>query len=137
MYFYLITLNLGIHYFGPSISLLALCYCVLHRTQHNYTIDNREAKTVFVKATRHEKCCFMVDLGCMAERTCLLLTIIFKWKSLPKRAKFPNVVVVLAHKRWWMDESGTLEWLEKVWNKKKGAYSINLQCQYGIHFGLI
>ena len=57
----------------------------------------------------------------MADGTPLPSTIIFKLKSLPKGVKFPNEVVVCAHEKGWMDESSTLEWLEKVWNKRKGT----------------
>ncbi|CAM5118802.1 unnamed protein product [Eretmochelys imbricata] len=35
--------------------------------------------------------------------------------------KFPAGIIVCAHEKGWMDESGTIEWLEKVWNKRPGA----------------
>lgn len=94
---------------------------VLFDLPSNYTVDNKGAKTVFVKTTGHEKNRFTVVLACMADGTSLPPTIIFKRKSLPKGAKFPSGVVVRAHEKGWMDESGTLEWLEKVWNRRKGA----------------
>lgn len=35
--------------------------------------------------------------------------------------KFPAGVIIRAHEKGWMDENGTVEWLEKVWNKRPGA----------------
>ncbi|CAM5099095.1 unnamed protein product [Eretmochelys imbricata] len=35
--------------------------------------------------------------------------------------KFPAGVIVRAHEKGWMDESGTIEGLGKVWNKRPGA----------------
>ena len=70
----------------------------------NYRVDRKGIKTVFVKTTGHEKCCFMVILCCLADGTRLPPTEIFKCKTLPKDAKFPSGVIVRAHKKDWMDE---------------------------------
>ena len=47
--------------------------------------------------------------------------VIFKRKTLPKGAKFTHGVVVKAHPKGWMDEKGTMDWLEAVWKKPPGA----------------
>lgn len=87
----------------------------------NRTVEQKGVKTVFIKTTGHEKTRFTVVLGCMADGSRLPPVIIFKRKTLPKGAKFPSGVVVRAHLKGWMDESGTLEWLDTVWGKRKGA----------------
>lgn len=87
----------------------------------NYTVDSKGAKTVFIKTTGHEKCRFTVVLSCLADGTRLPPTVIFKRKTLPKGAKFPSNIIVRANEKGWMDERGTLGWLEKVWNHRKGA----------------
>ena len=40
---------------------------------------------------------------------------------LPKNLKFPTGVIVQAHVKGWMDEAGTLDWLNRVWNSRPGA----------------
>lgn len=87
----------------------------------NETVETKGAKTVLIKTTGHEKLRFTVVLCCLANGTRLPPVIIFKRKTLPKRAKFPSGVIVWAHPKGWMDEQGTLEWLDKVWNKRPGA----------------
>lgn len=87
----------------------------------NYTVDTKGSKTIFVKTTGHEKCRFTVVLCCMADGSRLPPTIVFKRKTLPKGVKFPSGVLVRAHEKGWMDEDGTLDWIEKTWNRRKGA----------------
>ena len=87
----------------------------------NYTVDRKGVKTVFVKTTRHEKCHFTVVLSCLADGTILPLTVIFKLNTLPKDIKFPSGVIVHTHEKGWTDEYGTFDWLEKIWNQRKGA----------------
>uniref|UniRef100_A0A8C0HJH9 HTH CENPB-type domain-containing protein n=1 Tax=Chelonoidis abingdonii TaxID=106734 RepID=A0A8C0HJH9_CHEAB len=78
-------------------------------------------KTVLIKTTGHEKIHFMLVLSCLANGSKLHPVVIFKRETLPKNMKFPAGVIVHAREKGWMDESGTIEWLEKVWNKIPGA----------------
>lgn len=87
----------------------------------NRTIDVKGSKTVFVKTTGQEKNRFTVVLCCMADGSRLPPTIIFKRKTLPKGLKLPNGVLVRANVKGWMDENGILDWLQNVWDKRKGA----------------
>ena len=87
----------------------------------NRTVNAVGEKTIMVKTTGHEKTHFTVVLSCMADGTRLKPVVIFKRKTLPKGAKFPHGVVVKAHPKGWMDEKGTTDWLEEVWNKRPGA----------------
>ncbi|CAL1297088.1 unnamed protein product [Larinioides sclopetarius] len=57
----------------------------------------------------------------MTDGTRFSPTIIFKRKTLPKKAKFPGGVLVCAHMNGWMDECGALNWLENTWSQRKGA----------------
>ena len=57
----------------------------------------------------------------MADGTKLKSVIIFKRKTLPKSMKFPAGVIVRAHVKGWMDETGTVDWLENIWNRRPGA----------------
>ena len=88
---------------------------VLFDLPSNYIVDRKGVNAVFVKTTRHEKCHFTIVLCCLADDTRLPPTVIFKVKTLPKDAKFPNGVIMCAHEKGWMDEY-TFDWLEKIWN---------------------
>ena len=57
----------------------------------------------------------------MTDGTHLSQTNIFKWKSLPKEAKFTSEVPVHAHRKDWMNKIGILEWLDRVWHRRKGS----------------
>ena len=84
----------------------------------NRTVSAVGEKTVLIKTTGHEKSRFTVVVACMADGSKLPPVVIFKRKTLPKTMKFPAGVIVRAHPKGWMDESGTIDWLEKVWNRK-------------------
>lgn len=89
----------------------------------------RYAFKSYVRAERHEDSFHKDDgtredaviLGRMADGSHLSPFIILKRKTLPKGAKFPGSVVVRAHPKRLMDESGTSDWLDTVWGKQKGA----------------
>lgn len=87
----------------------------------NRTVAGIGNKTVLIRTTGHEKTHFTVVLSCLADGTKLRPVIIFKRKTLPKNAKFPSGVIVRAHIKGWMDEVGTKQWLNKVWNARPGA----------------
>lgn len=87
----------------------------------SHTVDKKGVKSVLVRTTGHEKTRFTVVLCCMANGYRLPPIVIFKRKTLPKGVKFPSGVIVWAHENGWMDEKGTLDWLEKVWNARPGA----------------
>ncbi|XP_034618018.1 pogo transposable element with KRAB domain [Trachemys scripta elegans] len=61
-------------------------------------------------------------LSCLANGSKLPPVVIFKRRTLPKNMQFPAGVIIRAHEKGWMDENGTIEWLEKVWNKRPGAF---------------
>uniref|UniRef100_A0A8C3IBY8 HTH CENPB-type domain-containing protein n=1 Tax=Chrysemys picta bellii TaxID=8478 RepID=A0A8C3IBY8_CHRPI len=88
----------------------------------NRTVTGVGEKTVLIKTTGHEKIYFTVVLSCLANGSKLPPVVIFKRKTLPKNMKFPAGVIIRAHEKGWMDENGTIEWLEKVWNKRPGAF---------------
>lgn len=83
------------------------------------TVTGVGEKPVFIKTVK--KIHFTVVFSCLANGSKLPPLVIFKRKTLPKNMKFPAGVIVSAHVKGWMDESGTVEWLEKVWNKRPGA----------------
>lgn len=87
----------------------------------NKTINQKGEKTVFIKTTGHEKTNFTVVLSCLADGSKLPPVIIFRRKTLPKNANFPSGVTVRAHQKGWMDETGTKDWLNNIWNKRPGA----------------
>uniref|UniRef100_A0A674I2H4 DDE-1 domain-containing protein n=1 Tax=Terrapene triunguis TaxID=2587831 RepID=A0A674I2H4_9SAUR len=87
----------------------------------NRTVTGVGEKTVLIKTSGHEKIHFTVVLSCLANGSKLPPVVVFKRKTLPKNMKFPAGVIVCAHEKGWMDESETIEWLEKVWNKRPGA----------------
>jgi hypothetical protein len=91
----------------------------------NRTVHNKGEKTVTVKTTGHEKTHFTVVLACMADGVKLKPMVIFKWKTLPKKAKFPPGIIVRAHPKGWMDEDGVDCWLKNVWNRHPGALLCN------------
>ena len=41
---------------------------------------------------------------------------------LPKGLKFPSCVIEHAHETGWMDECGTLNWLERPWNMEDAVF---------------
>ena len=88
---------------------------VLFDMPANYTVDVKEAKNIFIETTSHEKYRFTVVLSCMADRTRLPPTVIFKREMLPKGLKFPCGVIVCALEKGWMDECGTLDCLKHTW----------------------
>ena len=87
----------------------------------NRTVNAAGAKSVLVKTTGHEKSHFTVVLSCLADGSKLPPVIIFKRKTLPKGMKFPSGVLIRPHPKGWMDENGTKDWLENVWNKRQGG----------------
>ena len=84
------------------------------------TIDSKGIKTVFIKTTGNEEYCFMVVLSCMANRTCFPQSLFLSGKHY-LGVKLSSKIAVRAHKKGWMDKNGTLEWSDKVWNRRKGA----------------
>lgn len=88
----------------------------------NRPVTGVDEKTVLIKTTGHEKIRFTVVLSCLANGSKLHPVIVFKRKTLPKTMKFPGGVIVRSHEKGWIDESGTIEWLENVWNKRPGAH---------------
>ncbi|CAM5160807.1 unnamed protein product [Natator depressus] len=89
--------------------------------QSNRTVTAVGEKRVLIKTTGHEKIHFMVVLLCLANGSKLPSVGIFKRKTLPKYMKFPAGVIVRAHEKGRIDESETIEWLEKVWKKRPRA----------------
>lgn len=87
----------------------------------NRTVNLKGEKNVLIKTTGHEKTNFTVVLSCLADGSKLPPVIIFKRKTLPKNASFPAGVLVRAHEKGWMNESGTIDWIKNVWNKRPGA----------------
>ncbi|CAM1308344.1 Uncharacterised protein r2_g1824 [Pycnogonum litorale] len=57
----------------------------------------------------------------MADGTKLKPMVIFKRKTIPKGEKMPAGVLVHCHPKGWMDEDGTILWLNQVWNRRPGA----------------
>ncbi|XP_056407556.1 uncharacterized protein LOC130300905 [Hyla sarda] len=72
----------------------------------NKTVDSKDAKTVTIKTSGHEKK--------------LPPLVIFKRKTLPKE-NIPRGVHVHVHPKGWMDEEGMKLWLKNVWGKRPGA----------------
>uniref|UniRef100_A0A452GLF8 DDE-1 domain-containing protein n=1 Tax=Gopherus agassizii TaxID=38772 RepID=A0A452GLF8_9SAUR len=94
---------------------------VMFNLPSNRMVTGVGEKTVLIKTTGHEKIHFIVVLSCLASESKLPPVIFFKRKTLPKNMKFPAGVIKHAHEKGWMGESRTMEWLEKVWNKRPGA----------------
>ena len=87
------------------------------------TVDIKDAKTVQVRGTGHEKSRFTVVLLCMADGTKLKPMVIFKRKTKPK-INFPSGVFVHFHEKGWIDENGVKLWIENVWNRRPGERSL-------------
>lgn len=85
------------------------------------TIDQIGVKAVPVLTTGHEKTSFTCVLACAANGDKLKPLVIFKRKTLPK-GDFPSDVIVSANEKGWMCESVMIEWLEKVWQRRKGSF---------------
>jgi hypothetical protein len=87
----------------------------------NRTVAMKGAKTVTIKASGHEKMHYTVVLSCCADGTKLNPMIIFKRKTMPKPSEIPPGVVVHVHDKGWMDEAGMKLWINRVWERRKGA----------------
>ena len=87
----------------------------------NRTVNQKGEKNILVKTTGHEKTNFTVVLSCLADGNKLPPMIIFKRKTLPKSTVFPSGVLVRAHEKGWMNETGVIDWMKNVWNKRPGA----------------
>ena len=87
----------------------------------NRTVDETGTKTVSILTTVHEKMTFTCILACAANGDQLKPLIIFKRKTLPK-GNFPSDVVVCANEKGWMNENIMFEWIEKVWQRRKGSF---------------
>ena len=85
------------------------------------TVNTKGEKTILVRTTGNEKAHFTVVLACLADGSKLPPVIIFKRKTLPKSMKFPAGILVRAHHKGWMDERGTIDWLENVWGNRPGG----------------
>ena len=85
------------------------------------SVDHVGTKTVMVKTTGHEKSHFTCVLAVTADGIKLAPYVIFKRKTIPKSLKFVPGVIVRAHPKGWMDETGVLDWFNCVWNKRPGA----------------
>jgi hypothetical protein len=82
-------------------------------------VDNKDAKTITIKISGHEKIHYTAVLECCADGTKLPKMLIFKMKIMTKY-KIPRGIVVHIQERW-MDENGMKLWLEKVWAKRPGG----------------
>lgn len=87
----------------------------------NRTVDQTGTRTVSVLTTGHEKMSFTCVLACSANGDLLNPLIIFKRKTLPK-GDFPSDIVISANEKGWMCESIMFEWIEKVWQRRKGSF---------------
>ncbi|KFM71972.1 Pogo transposable element with KRAB, partial [Stegodyphus mimosarum] len=87
----------------------------------NRTVDETGAKTASVLTTGHERTSFTCVLACAANGDKLKPMIIFKRKTIPKR-DFPNDVIICANENGWMCEIIMHEWLQKVWQCRKGSF---------------
>ena len=79
-------------------------------------------KTVTIKTSGHEKnalhrCPFI----CCADSTKLNLMIISKHKTTPKPSEIPSDVVVHVDDKDWIDKAGMKLWINRVWERRKGA----------------
>lgn len=87
----------------------------------NRTVDEIGTKTISILTTGHEKMSFTCVLACSANGDKLKPLLIFKRKTLPK-GKFPSDVVVCANESGWMCEDMMFQWIEKVWQHRKGSF---------------
>lgn len=87
----------------------------------NRTVDEVGAKTITILTTGHEKMSFTCVLACSANGDKLKPLLIFKRKTIPK-GKYPSDIVVCANESGWMCEDIMFQWIEKVWQHRKGSF---------------
>src|SRR6266542_3072444 len=83
----------------------------------NTTINQKDAKTVNICTTGHERTSFTVVLRCMANGTKLPAVCIFKLKNIPKE-KFPRGIYIRVNEKEWVNEQEMLWWIEIVWTSR-------------------
>ena len=84
------------------------------------TVSASGMKTVPIITTGHKKDRFTIMLACRGDGSKLPPYVVFKRKTLPKKVKFPDGVLVRCHKKGWMDEALVKDWLKSVWAKVGG-----------------
>ena len=81
------------------------------------TLEKRGAKTVSIRTTGHEKACFTVILGCLADGTKLPPVCIFKLKNVPREV-FPPGVIIRVNEKGWCNELVMHDWIDNVWTER-------------------
>lgn len=87
----------------------------------NRTVDKTGTKTVSIITTGHERMAFTCVLACAANGDKLKPMIIFKRKTIPK-GDFPPDIIICANDKGWMCEDIMFQWIEKVWQRRKGSF---------------
>lgn len=87
----------------------------------NRTVTSVGEKCVSISTTGHETTSFTCVLSCTASGDKLKPMLIFKRKTLPKEA-FPNDVVIRCNEKGWINEALMIDWFDKVWRKRNGAF---------------
>jgi hypothetical protein len=84
------------------------------------TVDETGKKDIMLTTTGAEKCNFTVVLCCTADGGKCDPMVIFKRKTMPKE-QFSKGIVVTVSPKGWMTQEVMIEWLDRVWRKRKGA----------------
>lgn len=96
------------------------------------TVDRKGKKTIKIRTTKSEKCHVTAVLACSSTGNMLPPMVIFKGKT--ARAihgvEGSNGTLVSYQEKAWMDESGMLKWIDRIWIKytKKKPSLLFLDC---------
>ena len=81
----------------------------------NTTICKTGVKSVPIRTTGHEKNRITVCLAAKADGTKLRPYIVIPGKKVPRELEQMNGVVIVASPNGWMNETLTLDWINRVW----------------------
>ena len=86
-----------------------------------FTVYCVGTESVKISTTGAEKCNFTVALCVTADAVKLKPFVIFKRKTIPKSV-YPKGVIVRANENGWMTSDMMIEWMDQVWNRRKGSF---------------